>query len=207
MTIGAISSNPQAAAGPDAGTTAASAALQSLASNYNALGQALQAGDLATAQSAFTALIQGVAGGGGASAGASSATGPSASPSASVGADLVSLGQALQSGNLPAAQQAFNSLQQAIQAHGAGRGQHHGGGDGGEAGGAGASSGPSGTITNQVTTPNPDGTVTITTTYADGSTVTTTEASPAPVAAQSPLDPGNPAQFGVLLSAQEQSTR
>src|ERR1700733_6645770 len=76
-----------------------------------------------------------------------------------------SLGQSLQSGDLAGAQQAFAKLPQAMQSAAPAAGASaKGGGGSSSSGGSDAST----TVTNQVTTPNGNGTVTIVTTYADG---------------------------------------
>ena len=219
MSVSAITSQPVATPqttldGTQAG--ALPAPLQAVASNFNSLGQALQAGDLAGAQQAFAALVQSVPAG----------AVPSGAPQdQSVGADMVALGQSLQAGDLGGAQQAFANLQQALrsaeQAHGGGRGHHHGragaaggSGDGGSdsAGGVGdaASSDPSdptasSTVTQQVTVPNADGTITVTITYADGSSVRTVQPNSNPTTT-SALDPANAGQRDALLQAQAQAS-
>jgi predicted lipoprotein len=83
-----------------------------VAKAVNAVGQALQAGDLAAAQQAFASIP-------------STVTGPSAvhhhrhtppsQASATFAQEMSTLGQALQSGNLSAAQQAFSAMQQGWQ--------------------------------------------------------------------------------------------
>jgi len=212
MTIAAISTTPSITTlDPTTGTSSSlPSTLQAVASNFNALGQALQSGDLSGAQQAFTSLLQSAPTTGASSTASQSSASTSSSASSSAGADLVSLGQALQSGNLAGAQQAFTNLQQAMQAA-APAGGHHQGGGAGKVGGAssgGASDGAT-TVTSQVTTPNANGTITITTTYADGSTSTTIEQNPAAGASTAvntkPLDQRNAAQLLTLLSAQEQT--
>ncbi|HUA54220.1 MAG TPA: hypothetical protein VMB81_18740 [Candidatus Sulfotelmatobacter sp.] len=192
-----------------------------LADNYNTLGQSLASGDLSGAQQAYASLIQSVTGGGASDPSSTTATTPSAtsmlggagasggSSGGSVGSDLVTLGQALSSGNLAGAQQAFSTLNQAVQAAGQGHGAHHGGdakgGSGSDASSGGAGSSASSTITSQVTTTNADGTLTVTTTYADGGKSTTIEPNPNPTQSTNTLDPNNPGQLMALLNAQEQS--
>jgi hypothetical protein len=178
MTVAAIGSNPQQTLAAALDPSQPSGALQQLATNYNSLGQALDAGNLSGAQQAFTALISGVSSGGGTTASATSASsGASSGAGSSVGADLVSLGQALQAGNLPAAQQAFSSLQQTVASVGGAKGGSGAGASSAGASSASASSASSSTtITNQASYPNSDGTVTVVITYADGSTQTSTQA-------------------------------
>jgi len=214
MSVSAIASNPLLTpqTTPD-GAAALPGPLQAVATNFNSLGQALQAGDLAGAQQAFAALVQSVPAG----------AVPSGAPQdQTVGADMVALGQSLQAGDLSGAQQAFTNLQQALrsadQAHGSGRGHHHGrvgGSGGGGGGGAGdvadlGASDPSdatasSTVTQQVSVPNPDGTVTLTITYADGTTVRTIQPGAAPTST-SALDPANAGQRDALLQAQAQAS-
>lgn len=185
MTIAAIGSNPQQTLAAALDPSQPSGALQLLANNYNSLGQALDAGNLPGAQQAFTALISGVSSSGSAT---TASTGPSSGPGSSVGADLVSLGQALQAGNLPAAQQAFSGLQQAVASVG-GAGGSSSAGANSSAGASSASA--STTITNQVTIPNSDGTITVVITYANGSTQTTTQAGPGGSSGSSGSGPTN----------------
>jgi hypothetical protein len=90
------------------------------------LGQALHSGDLATAQAAYTtlnALQRSVP-----AQNASGQSGTSAGPflDKKVAHDFAAVGQALQSGDVAGAQQAFATLQQDIQ--GTGRGHRQGGG-------------------------------------------------------------------------------
>jgi len=176
-------------------------ALQALVGNFNSLGQSLQAGDLAGAQQAFAALLQSAPAGG---AGSTASPGAGSDAGASAGADLVSLGQALQSGNLAGAQQAFTKLTQAM--HSA---APTAGGPSKSGGGASSSaSDASTTVTSQVTTPNGNGTITVVTTYADGSTSTTIEQDPSATnntTSTKPLDQSNAAQLLTLLGAQEQT--
>ncbi len=60
-------------------------------------------------------------------------------------------------------------------------------------------------ITGTTTQTNADGTITLVTTYANGSTASTTEPNPYPVTSQGPLNSANTAQQATLLKAQEQS--
>jgi len=223
MTIAAVSSNPSInPLNPTTSQTSSlPSALQALVSNFNTLGQSLQSGDLAGAQQAFTSLLQTASSSSAGSAASSSASSSSASSAASAGADLISLGQALQSGNLAGAQQAFANLQSAMQAAAPAGGHAHGGGGGagkvGAAGSGGSSSGGSSgatTVTSQVSVPNANGAVTVTITYADGSTSTVIEQSPSAANSASsanttsnskPLDQTNAAQLLTLLGAQEQT--
>lgn len=207
MSISAISSNQvvlDPTLVPPGGPTGN---LQNLASSFNTLGQALQSGDLNAAQQAFTSLLQSVPSAGAPAAGSA---GPDNSAS-SAGADIVSLGQALQSGNLPAAQQAFASLQQAVQSHGPAHGAGHAhkaqaGGSSSDAA-SGADSDPaSSTVVSETTITNANGTLTVTSTYADGTTSTAILPNPNPTYANNKLDPNNNGQGATLLAAQEQST-
>lgn len=115
MSVSAISSSQTATPQDNASTLPP--ALQALANQYNALGASLDSNDLAGAQQAFAALVQSVPAAPpptDASPASSDASSPPSDPS--VGSDLVSLGQALQSGDLSGAQAAFAKLQQAVQA-------------------------------------------------------------------------------------------
>ncbi len=96
------------------------------------LAKAINSGDLTGAQQAYAVLSQTLG---------SNADNPSASSNDPVSQALAAIGQALQSGDIGAAQQALSSLQQAQGA----RGHHHHHGhraDAGSAGGATASSTP-----------------------------------------------------------------
>jgi DNA-binding FadR family transcriptional regulator len=96
----------------------------SVKQNFQQLSQALQSGDLATAQQAYATLMQSLPGQGSTSSG-------SQSPFQQA---ISSIGSALQSGDLSGAQKAMQSLQQtAQQAKGAHHGHHHHGGGGAQA--------------------------------------------------------------------------
>jgi len=91
--------------------------------NFDAVGSALQSGDLATAQSALTTFQQALP--------ASSAS-PASQPfgkNSQANTDYQSLTSSLQSGNLGSAQKAFSSLQKDLQpaqsTHAAHKGHHH----------------------------------------------------------------------------------
>ena len=87
---------------------------------FNQLNQALQSGDLAGAQKAYSSLQQLTPGGNqnsGSTAGANGAN--------SIQSDFSALGQALQSGDLSGAQKAFTQVQQGMQAGRAGHHHHH----------------------------------------------------------------------------------
>ena len=84
---------------------------QKIQSEFQQLGQDLQAGNLTKAQADFSVLSQ-------------NAYGPLGSNSALAQA-FNSLGSGLQSGNLQAAQQAYTSLQQDVQQAGQGHHHHH----------------------------------------------------------------------------------
>ena len=84
---------------------------QKIQSEFQQLGQDLQAGNLTKAQADFSVLSQNV-------------SSPLGSNSALAQA-FNSLGSALQSGNLQAAQQAYTSLQQDVQQAGQGHHHHH----------------------------------------------------------------------------------
>jgi ribosomal protein S20 len=122
MTVSAISANSylqniasSSAQAPSSGASTRSA--------FKSLAQALQSGDLQGAQQAFTTIQ---------SAWSARLTQTSPNTQSTNGSNTTvqnafsSLGQALQSGNLQGAQQAFNTLQSAVQhnlkAH---RGHHH----------------------------------------------------------------------------------
>jgi hypothetical protein len=106
---------------PDLSVTSSTSALSTINQNpwaqqkseFQQLGQALQSGNLAGAQQAFSALQQNAPQG---PSGQSAQGNSSQSP-------FAALGQALQSGNLSAAQQAFSQLQQAGGHH---HHRHHG---------------------------------------------------------------------------------
>lgn len=99
--------------------------------DFTALANALQSGDLAGAQKAFAAMQQdsqaiSQAQGGQAGAGNAVQAGPSSQSGATSMGDLMNqLKQALSSGDLQGAQQAFASIQQS---KGHGHHHHHGGG-------------------------------------------------------------------------------
>jgi predicted lipoprotein len=86
-----------------------------LAKAVNAVGQALQSGDLSAAQQAFSSISPTMAG---PTAVHHHHTPASGSSAASFAQELSTLGQALQSGNLSAAQQAFSAMQQSWQGSG-----------------------------------------------------------------------------------------
>ena len=105
---------------------------QQVKADFQALAQALQSGDLKSAQQAFATFQKDLP--------AKSATATTASTSSTNPNDLINtLSQALQSGNLGAAQQAFSQLQQASHGH-----HHH---RGAPAATTGAQSGTSGSVT------------------------------------------------------------
>jgi hypothetical protein len=105
---------------------------QQIQSQFQKLGQDLQAGNLTQAQSDFSALSQELPNGGqfGASANAAASTTASgATPSSTANPVLQafqSLGKDLQSGNLTAAQQDFATIQQSAQQAQASGQAHHG---------------------------------------------------------------------------------
>jgi DNA-binding FadR family transcriptional regulator len=79
-------------------------------STFRDLVDAIQSGDLATAQSAFTSLTQ---------------ADPNILTSSPLGQDLSAIGQALQSGDTTAAQQALDTLRADAQKIGSGHHHHH----------------------------------------------------------------------------------
>ncbi len=83
-----------------------------VAKAVNAVGQALQAGDLSAAQQAFASIPSTVTG---PTAVHHHHHMPSSQTSATFAQEMSTLGQALQSGNLSAAQQAFSAMQQGWQ--------------------------------------------------------------------------------------------
>jgi hypothetical protein len=89
---------------------------QQIKTDFQSLDQALQSGDLKTAQQAFAALQKD-------SPAKSSTASTSSTSSSNPNDQMNTLSQALQSGNLSAAQQAFAQLQQAHRGHH----RHHGG--------------------------------------------------------------------------------
>jgi hypothetical protein len=98
-----------------ANAAGAASAYKQSASDFKALAQALQSGDLSGAQQAFAALQQDSPWVSRAVAGAT----PSGATSDGSASPLQALGKALQSGDIAGAQQAFAAVQQA-------RGGHHG---------------------------------------------------------------------------------
>ncbi len=87
--------------------------------NFQALGSALQSGDLTAAQKAFAEFIQSLQKG-------SQGQAPGGQSSDPFSADLQTLGNALQSGDLASAQKAFAALQQDLQkVHGRHHHHHH----------------------------------------------------------------------------------
>ena len=96
---------------------AAQASLKDRQADFQALGSALNSGDLAGARKAFADFLQTVPG----ANGVGSVTG-----SSPIGKDLQALDSALQSGDVAGAQQAFAGLQQEVQkAHGHHHHRHH----------------------------------------------------------------------------------
>lgn len=95
---------------------------QKIQSEFQQLGQDLQAGNLSQAQSDFSTLSQNV-------------SSPLQSNSALAQA-FGAMGTALQSGNVSAAQQAYTTLQQDIQQAGQGHHHHHHAGGGSETSGS-----------------------------------------------------------------------
>ena len=93
--------------------------LSQIQQGFQSLASALQSGNLTGAQQAFTALQQLLPN---SSAGNQTQTGQSGSGQNQFATDLSALGQALQSGNVTQAQQAFAKLQQDMQSV---QGQHH----------------------------------------------------------------------------------
>lgn len=91
--------------------------LQQLQSEFQQLGQDLQAGNVSQAQQDFAALQQNLPG----------AQAPASSTTGTLAQAFQALGQDLQSGNLSAAQQDFATIQQDAQqgAAGGARGHHH----------------------------------------------------------------------------------
>jgi len=116
MSVGSISSgsSPYSANG--------SSAMNQRMKDFQALGQALQSGNLTSAQSAFAALQQNLS----QTSQSSSGQGPLAANSAA-SKDVQSIQSALQSGDISGAQKAFTQLKTDLQssqkAHG---GHHHG---------------------------------------------------------------------------------
>ena len=87
---------------------------QKIETEFQQLGQDLQAGNLSQAQSDFSTLSQNFSG--------------SVQSNSTLSQAFSSLGTALQSGNLSAAQTAYSTLQQDVQQTGAGHHHHHHGG-------------------------------------------------------------------------------
>jgi hypothetical protein len=84
---------------------------QKIQSEFQQLGQDLQAGNLTQAQSDFSTLSQNVSG--------------SVQNNSSLAQAFSALGSALQSGNVSAAQKAYTTLQQDVQQAGMGHHHHH----------------------------------------------------------------------------------
>jgi ribosomal protein S20 len=85
------------------------------ATDFKALGSALQSGDLAGAQTAFASLPKD-----------SSSSASGTNPNSQATKDLEALKNALQSGDVAGAQQAFATMRQDMQkAHKSGHGHHH----------------------------------------------------------------------------------
>jgi len=116
------------------------AIMQERKQDMEQLGTALQGGDMAAAQQAFTDLqglnptnqAQSASSVSAAASTTSSSSSTATSSQSTVASALSSLSQALQSGNLSDAQTAFSQLQTDVQAQkGGGHHHHHGGGGGG----------------------------------------------------------------------------
>ena len=100
---------------------------------FQQLGQALQSGNLSAAQQDFAELTS--SGSSASTSGATTATtttaatgtgsAASTSPVSSIGQEFTALGQALQAGNLSAAQQAYSAMQQIGQTQGHHHHHHH----------------------------------------------------------------------------------
>jgi hypothetical protein len=104
-------------------TNSAQTNFQQIRDAFQQLGQALQSGDLNAAQQAFAALQQLMPN---LSAGSQTQTGQQGSGQSQFAADLSALSQALQSGDLTKAQDAFAKLQQDMQsAHKRHHHHHH----------------------------------------------------------------------------------
>jgi outer membrane protein assembly factor BamD (BamD/ComL family) len=102
--------------------------MQQRKQDFSQLGSALQSGDLASAQKAFTDL-QSLQPGGTAQGSGGAATNSTNNSSGNTSSnDFAALGQALQSGNLTDAQNAFAKIQSDMQAHKGGHHHHHHGG-------------------------------------------------------------------------------
>ena len=200
--VAAISStSPYAGAPPQI----SSQQIQQMKQNWQDLSQALQSGDITSAQQAFSSIQSAQQQMGGQLPGG--AKGQLAS-------DFNSLSSALQSGDVTAAQKAFSTLQSDMQSQRPAGGRGVGGtGTGNSAAsvleGSGSqssstsSSSSAKTVTNEVRQTNSNGTVTITYTYSDNSTSSVTEQNPGPTTAQGALDSSNSGQLQTLLAAQE----
>jgi outer membrane protein assembly factor BamD (BamD/ComL family) len=105
--------------------TAANSSSNPIATDYSALGQALQSGDLAGAQKAFSSLEQDLTNWSQTNGTGSSSSNSPSSTQTSLNNDYKALAQALQSGNLSDAQTAFSSVQQDLQNIQQGQGHHH----------------------------------------------------------------------------------
>jgi len=105
-------STPQQAGGIALLQNGVRASQQSGVSAFQQLGQDLQAGNLAAAQTEFAALTQ-------------SGSSTQLSANNSISQEFNTLGQALQAGNLTAAQQDFTALQQSVQQSNGAQGAHH----------------------------------------------------------------------------------
>jgi hypothetical protein len=154
--------------------------LTEIKNDFQQLGQALQSGNLSSAQQAYATLSQLVS--------QNPPPGGASGQKNPLSLALSQIGGALQSGNLAGAQQAFSALQSAAQAHGGQGGGAVGGagghGGGGGSGGGGSSSASSTTIVSETSTTSASGVTTTVITYANGTKATTTTYGPTPTSAK-----------------------
>ena len=120
---------------------------QQIRDSFQQLGQALQSGDLNAAQQAFASLQQLIPN---LSAGSQTQTGQQGSGQSQFAADLSALSQALQSGDLTKAQDAFAKLQQDMQAAHKRHHHHNSGASQDSASSSNNSSISDGTVTNTI---------------------------------------------------------
>ncbi len=128
-------------------TNSAQTNFQQIRDSFQQLGQALQSGDLTAAQQAFAALQQLMPN---LSAGSQTQTGQQGSGQNQFATDLSALSQALQSGDLTKAQDAFAKLQQDMQSVHKRHHHHSSGASQDSASSANNSSISNGTVTNTI---------------------------------------------------------
>lgn len=147
-----------------------------LRSDFQQLGQALQSGNLGSAQQAYATLSQFIT--------QNPPPGGAGGQKNPLALALSQIGSALQSGNLAGAQQAFSALQSAAQTQGGHGGGGARGAGGGIGGGGGASSSSSTTIVSETSTTSASGVTTTVITYSNGTKVISTTYGPVPTSSR-----------------------